>query len=166
MSFGQRSNRCNVHVRNLAWATSSDSLRTHFSTCGTVLKAEVKRKGSRSCGWGIVEFDSPQTALVAISSMNSTHLDGREIYVREDRGSTNPVDGAAGAGGSVAVLLQAVAFKLASGMSGLDNGGNGGGGETKKLKTRSCSSSPPRTANVQVARAVHRKPTNAKQGHR
>ena len=81
MSSGQRPSTCNVHVRNLAWATSSDSLRAHFSTCGNVVKAQVKRKGGRSCGWGIVEFDSPQTALTAISSMNSSHFDVREIFV-------------------------------------------------------------------------------------
>jgi hypothetical protein len=96
--------------------------------------------------------------------MNSTHLDGREVFVREDRGSKNTSDGAA-AGGSVAVLLQAVACSLASGLS-FGGGGGGGGdgdGETKKLKSRSRSLSPPPT---NVARAVHLKPTNSKQGHR
>ena len=39
----------------------------------------------RSRGCGIVEFSSAEMAKNAMDSMNNTELDGRPIFVREDR---------------------------------------------------------------------------------
>ena len=39
----------------------------------------------RSKGWGIVEFEAPEEAVMAINTLNGTDLDGRPITVREDR---------------------------------------------------------------------------------
>lgn len=36
-------------------------------------------------GCGIVEFESPEEAAAAIQTLNHTELDGRQIFVREDR---------------------------------------------------------------------------------
>ncbi len=36
-------------------------------------------------GCGIVEFESPEEAAGAIQTLNHTELDGRQIFVREDR---------------------------------------------------------------------------------
>lgn len=36
-------------------------------------------------GCGIVEFETPEEALAAIQQLNHTELDGRQIFVREDR---------------------------------------------------------------------------------
>ncbi|GAB4821700.1 hypothetical protein N2152v2_008746 [Parachlorella kessleri] len=36
-------------------------------------------------GCGIVEFEAPEEAAVAIQTLNHTQLDGRQIFVREDR---------------------------------------------------------------------------------
>ena len=84
-------NSNNVFVGNLAWATSSDRLREHFSGCGNVINAEVKvGRDGRSRGCGVVEFDSAQAALAAMQSLNETELDGRQIFVREDRDTPKP----------------------------------------------------------------------------
>jgi RNA recognition motif-containing protein len=91
MAFDQGVNSNNVFVGNLAWATSSDRLREHFSQVGTVINAEVKYgRDGRSRGCGVVEFDSAQASLTAISRFNETDLDGRTIFVREDRDTPKP----------------------------------------------------------------------------
>lgn len=40
-------------------------------------------RSGRSLGCGVVEFNSPQGALDAISSLNGEDLNGREMLVRE-----------------------------------------------------------------------------------
>jgi RNA recognition motif-containing protein len=91
MAFDQGVNSNNVFVGNLAWSTSSDRLREHFGQCGNVINAEVKYgRDGRSRGCGVVEFDSPQASLTAISRLNETELDGRQIFVREDRDTPKP----------------------------------------------------------------------------
>jgi RNA recognition motif-containing protein len=91
MAFDQGVNSNNVFVGNMAWATSSDRLREHFSQVGTVINAEVKYgRDGRSRGCGVVEFDSAQASLAAISRFNETDLDGRTIFVREDRDTPKP----------------------------------------------------------------------------
>jgi arginine/serine-rich splicing factor 4/5/6 len=55
---------------------------------GTVKYADVLREGgpgSRSKGCGIVEFETPEQAAAAIQHLNHADLDGRQIFVREDR---------------------------------------------------------------------------------
>jgi 2'-5' RNA ligase len=84
-------NSNNVFVGNLAWGTSSDRLREHFSGCGNVINAVVKvDRDGRSRGCGVVEFDSAQAALAAMQSLNETELDGRQIFVRKDRDTPKP----------------------------------------------------------------------------
>ena len=81
----------NVFVGNLAWATSSNRLREHFGQVSAVIDAEIQYgRDGRSRGFGVVEFDSNQAALAAISKFNETDLDGRIIFVREDRGTRSP----------------------------------------------------------------------------
>ena len=88
---GQGVNSNNVFVGNLAWETSSERLREHFAQVGSVINAEVKcGRDGRSRGCGVVEFDSPQASLTAIARLNETELDGRQIFVREDRETPKP----------------------------------------------------------------------------
>jgi len=57
---------------------------------GEVLFAEVlKNPDGRSKGCGIVEFSQPSEAKEAISLLNDSELNGRMIFVREDRENTN-----------------------------------------------------------------------------
>lgn len=77
-----------VYVGNLNWRTSWQELKDHFSVVGPVRFADVLREGgpgSRSKGCGIVEFETPEAAAAAIEGLNGTELDGRQVFVREDR---------------------------------------------------------------------------------
>lgn len=76
--------RC--YVGNLAWKTSWQDLKDKFRECGQVVYANVmKDDDGRSKGWGIVEYETPEEALAAISTLNGTELGGRRVLVREDR---------------------------------------------------------------------------------
>ena len=78
------------HVSNLSWNTTDDTLHELFSGYGEVVSAEVqmsRTNSSRSQGWGLVEFASAAEVEYAISQCDGLDLDGREIRVREDKGS-------------------------------------------------------------------------------
>jgi cold-inducible RNA-binding protein len=74
-----------MYVGNLAFGTTSDSLRTAFEQYGTVNSAEVviDRDTNRSRGFGFVEMSNG--AEEAMQSLNGSDLDGREIQVNEAR---------------------------------------------------------------------------------
>jgi RNA recognition motif-containing protein len=73
-------------VGNLPWRTSWQDLKDKFRECGTVVYANVMRgDDDRSKGWGIVEFESPDEAITAITMLNGADMLGRSILVREDR---------------------------------------------------------------------------------
>lgn len=75
-----------VYVGNLAWKTSWQDLKDHFVAAGEVKFADVLRGGgARSKGCGIVEFEHAESAKRAIETLNHSVLDGRQIFVREDR---------------------------------------------------------------------------------
>eukprot|EP01111_Echinosteliopsis_oligospora_P015574 TRINITY_DN619_c0_g1_i1.p1 TRINITY_DN619_c0_g1~~TRINITY_DN619_c0_g1_i1.p1 ORF type:complete len:278 (+),score=119.57 TRINITY_DN619_c0_g1_i1:37-870(+) len=75
-----------LYVMNLAWNTSWQDLKDHMRAAGNVVYAEVFSDDSgRSKGCGIVEFSTRQEALNAISTLNDTQLQGRLIFLREDR---------------------------------------------------------------------------------
>jgi len=85
---------CRVYVGNLSFRTSSQDLTNYFSHLGEVVHAEVltETSGQRfssgrpvSKGCGIVEFSEPEAAQRAIAEMTDSALDGRKIWVREDR---------------------------------------------------------------------------------
>lgn len=71
--------------------------------CGSraVVYADVMREPDtqRSKGCGIVEFDTPEAAANAIQTLNDTYLDGRLIFVREDREDHDLKGGPGGGGG-------------------------------------------------------------------
>ncbi|GAX78819.1 hypothetical protein CEUSTIGMA_g6256.t1 [Chlamydomonas eustigma] len=76
--------RC--YVNNLAWQTGWQDLKDKFREAGRVVHADVMvdEKG-RSKGWGMVEFETTQEALNAISKLNEAELHGRLLQVREDK---------------------------------------------------------------------------------
>jgi len=85
-----------VYVGNLSWHTSWQSLKDHFRQAGEVVHADVMQHDGRSKGCGIVAFATAQEAANAIATLGETELDGRTIFVREDREAAPP---AAGSGG-------------------------------------------------------------------
>jgi len=76
-----------LYVQNLSWNVNWKILKTHFSQAGTVLRADVleDNKTGRSKGCGVVEMGSREEAAAATTMLNASELDGRKIYIREDR---------------------------------------------------------------------------------
>lgn len=75
-----------LYVGNLAWATTSDSLKNAFSQAGEVISAIVMtdKMTGRSRGFGFVEVPD-EVADAAISMWDGKDLDGRQIRVNEAR---------------------------------------------------------------------------------
>lgn len=78
-----------VYVGNLDWGVSWQDLKDHFRSVGEVTFAEVMteggKAGGRSKGCGIVEFSNGAEAQRAINELNDSEINGRQIFVREDR---------------------------------------------------------------------------------
>ena len=76
-----------LFVGSLAWATTTDGLRTAFEQAGTVVDAIVisDRMSGRSKGFGFVEMSSQEEAQAAIEMWNEKELDGRKIIVNVAR---------------------------------------------------------------------------------
>ena len=75
-----------VYVGNLSWDVTWQDLKDHMRDAGEVSFAEVMMEGQgRSKGCGIVEFETVEGAEAAITTMTDTELNGRAIFVREDR---------------------------------------------------------------------------------
>ncbi|XP_033752005.1 myelin expression factor 2-like isoform X1 [Pecten maximus] len=81
-NLGTRPDNCTVVVKNLPWSLTWQSLRDKFRTCADVKYAEIKMENGKSQGWGLVRFGSAEDAQRAISAMNRTRVDGREIDVK------------------------------------------------------------------------------------
>lgn len=76
-----------LYVGNLDYKTRWFELKDHFRNAGNVLRADVAMEddGVRSRGYGIVEFATAEEAAYAAQQLNNTELNGRPIFVREDR---------------------------------------------------------------------------------
>jgi cold-inducible RNA-binding protein len=74
-----------LFVGGLSWATNDESLRKAFESYGEISETKVitERDSGRSRGFGFVTFVSDEDAKTAISKMNGTSLDGRDITVNE-----------------------------------------------------------------------------------
>jgi len=102
-----------VYVGNLPFSVTWQELKDHFKQAGTVLHADVMmRNDGRSQGCGLVSFASAKEARHAIATLHDSELEGRLIFVREDREAAAPVAGGGGGGG---------------GRGGAGGGGGGGG---------------------------------------
>ena len=79
--------RASVYVGNLSWNVSWQDLKDHFKTVGEVMHADVMTEAvsGRSRGCGLVTFASSNDAARAILELHDTELNGRPIFVREDR---------------------------------------------------------------------------------
>ena len=74
-----------LFVGGLSWNTDDTLLRQSFERFGAVSDARVilDRETGRSRGFGFVTFDVDEDAMNAISAMDGTDLDGRNIRVNE-----------------------------------------------------------------------------------
>ena len=73
----------NLYVGNLTFNTTTADLETLFAQHGDVTKAQDinDRDTGRSRGFGFVEMESQEGADSAISALNGTDLDGRDLTV-------------------------------------------------------------------------------------
>mmetsp|Transcript_108755 Transcript_108755/g.307599 ORF Transcript_108755/g.307599 Transcript_108755/m.307599 type:complete len:241 (+) Transcript_108755:47-769(+) len=83
-----------VFVGNLAYSVSWQELKDHMRAAGQVLHCDIIAEpgtalGSKGCG--LVEFATPSAAQKAIEELTETKLNGRPIYVREDRDTGKPI---------------------------------------------------------------------------
>lgn len=72
-----------LYVGNLAFETSGENLRQHFTQAGTVETATVieDRETGRSRGFGFVEMSSKEEAEAAIAQFNGRDFNGRDLTV-------------------------------------------------------------------------------------
>jgi RNA recognition motif-containing protein len=72
-----------LYVGNLSFHTTEDVLKNTFSQSGEVVEAKLvlDRETGRSRGFAFVSMASDADAQQAISQLNGTDLDGRELRV-------------------------------------------------------------------------------------
>ncbi len=76
-----------LHVGNLPFTASEESLRAHFEQCGSVssCKIIIDRDTGRSKGFGFVEMSSSEEAENAIRKLGGAPFEGRPLNVSEAR---------------------------------------------------------------------------------
>ena len=98
----------NIYVGNLSFDETEASLESAFAAHGEVTSARIitDRETGRSRGFGFVEMSDGAQAQAAISGLNGTNHNGRDLTVnearpREDRGggSRGGFGGGGGGGG-------------------------------------------------------------------
>ncbi|CAG8516575.1 3284_t:CDS:10 [Diversispora eburnea] len=74
-----------IFVRNLPFTTTNLDLRDLFKYCGNVLRAEILEQNGRPKGAGVVQFDSNESARIAVEKFGGYTYGGRIIDVNFDR---------------------------------------------------------------------------------
>ena len=74
-----------LYVGNLSFNTNSDTVRNAFSQYGEVTDVHLvtDRQTGQPRGFGFVTMGTAQAAQAAITAMNGTSLDGRDLRVNE-----------------------------------------------------------------------------------
>jgi nucleolin len=80
-------------VGNLSWDTDEAQLSAFCASAGDVVSCVIMRRGRRSTGSGLVEFNDAASAQKAVATLNGTELEGRAVVVREDRVAEQPSNG-------------------------------------------------------------------------
>ena len=83
-----KSNPCRtIFCGNLSYETTWQTLKDHMRQAGEVTRADVlmDRVTGRSKGCGIVEYEDAADARKALRELHESQLDGRQIFLREDR---------------------------------------------------------------------------------
>jgi RNA recognition motif-containing protein len=118
--------KMNIYVGNLSWNLKDQDLSDLFAAHGEVVSAKIvnDKFTGRSKGFGFVEMSNDEQAQAAITALNATEVDGRNIVVNESRpkeegggGFKKRSFGGGGGGG----------YKGGGG-GGFKKGGTGGGG--------------------------------------
>jgi RNA recognition motif-containing protein len=77
----------NIFVARLSSATTAEDLEKIFSEFGEVVSAKVifDKETKNSKGYGFVEMKDDAEAKAAITALNETEVDGKQIVVKEAR---------------------------------------------------------------------------------
>ncbi len=88
-----------LYVGGLPYSVTDGRLQELFSRHGTVESARVisDKFTGQSRGFGFVEMSSGSEAQAAISGLNGTQCDGRNLQVNEAKPQTNRNDDSGGA---------------------------------------------------------------------
>jgi RNA recognition motif-containing protein len=110
----------NIYVGNLSWNLKDQDLSNLFASHGEVVSAKIvtDKFTNRSKGFGFVEMSNDDQAQAAITALNGTEVDGRNIVVNESR----PKPEGGGGGG-----FKKRSFGNGGGGGGYKGGGGGGG---------------------------------------
>ena len=89
-----------LFIGGLSWDTTDDGLRQAFASYGEITEAKVitDRDTGRSRGFGFVTFAQNEDAKSAISKMDGTSLDGKNIKVNEAQEKSPRSGGRSGGG--------------------------------------------------------------------
>lgn len=114
----------NIYVGNLSWNLKDQDLSNLFASHGEVVSAKIvlDKFTNRSKGFGFVEMADDAAAQAAITALNGSEVDGRNIVVNESR----PKPEGGGGGG-----FKKRSFGGGGGGGGYNKGGGGGGGYKK-----------------------------------
>ena len=76
-----------LFVGSLPWSVDDRSLQSAFEAHGTVISAKVvkDRATGRSKGFGFVEMENQSEADNAISALNESEFQGRNIVVNKSK---------------------------------------------------------------------------------
>ena len=74
-----------VFVDNLPWTTSSEDLQVIYRDYKCTSAIVQTRNSGKSCGYGVVRFETRELAEAAIEATNGSELGGRQIQARLDK---------------------------------------------------------------------------------
>ncbi len=116
----------NIYVGNLSWNLKDQDLSNLFSSHGEVISAKIvtDKFTGRSKGFGFVEMSNDDQAQAAISALNGSEVDGRNIVVNESRPKQ---EGGGGGGYKKKSFGGGGGGYKGGGGGGYKKGGNGGG---------------------------------------
>ena len=120
----------NIYVGNLSWNLKDQDLSNLFASHGEVVSAKIvlDKFTNRSKGFGFVEMANDDQAQAAITALNGSEVDGRNIVVNESRPKPEGGGGTGAGGGG----FKKRSFGSGGGGGGYNKGGSGGGGGFKK----------------------------------
>jgi len=115
----------NIYVGNLSWNLKDQDLSNLFASHGDVGSAKIvtDKFTGRSKGFGFVEMPNDDQAQAAITALNGSEVDGRNIVVNESRPKPEGGGSSGGGGG-----FKKRSFGGGGGGGGYKGKGGGGGG--------------------------------------
>jgi RNA recognition motif-containing protein len=116
----------NIYVGNLSWGLKDQDLANLFTPFGEVASAKIvmDKFTQRSKGFGFVEMPNDEQAQAAISQLNGSEVEGRNLVVNESR----PKEEGSGGGFKKRSFGGGGGGGYKKGGGGGYRGGNGGGG--------------------------------------